>query len=188
MTELKQVFMVDGKTFESRAEAQDYIRRPKIEAALTSVTKGNADLNKWLVENHEGVEMAFEVGTIKRVTNSERKKLEKALEHIAEKLAGDSKASFVTDNKGAIMESFRWPAVKRMSEEEKAQAARNSLLGLTENDEKLVDFILANKEAILTAYDAGIEKRAVNPKAQEALAAYRAKKAAEKAAAEGAAQ
>ena len=44
----------------------------------------------------------------------------------------------------------------------------------------------AYQDQILAAYEAGVEKRQVSPKAQEALAEYRAKKAAEKAAAEAA--
>jgi hypothetical protein len=68
-----------------------------------------------------------------------------------------------------------------MDETEKAVAARNSLIALT-NNEELTDWILANKDALLLAFEAGVEKRVISPKAAEGLAAYRAKKAAEKAA------
>lgn len=180
--ELKQVFTTpDGKMFETKAEALDYLRRPKIEEAMSKVTGNNKELTAWLVENQESVEMAFEVGTIRRVSKVEHNKLSKALEAIKE--AGNPKFAFVTENAGAILDSFRWPSVKRMDDKEKAAAARNTLVAASEGNEELAGWIIANKDAVLAAYQAGIEKRQVNPKAQEALAAYRAKKAAEKAAA-----
>lgn len=183
--ELRQVFTTpDGKTFDTKAEAMAYLRRPKILEALTKATGGNADLAGWLLEHQEQVEVAFETGTIRRVTKSEANKLSKALDHIAEALAGDNKAAFVVENIGAIKDSFRWPSVKRMDEAEKATVARNSLVAASEGNEELATWVIENKDAVLEAYEAGVEKRQVNPKAQEALAAYRAKKAAEKAAAE----
>ena len=185
---IQAAFVVDGKVFASKEEAQNYIRRPKILAALNAVTGGNTELNEWLVENQERVEIAFESGTIKRVTKSESKKLADALDHIASVLADDKKAQFVVENIGAIKDSFRWPSVKRMSEEEKATAARNTLVAASEGNEELAQWIIENKTAILEAFQAGVEKRQVNPAAAEALAAYRAKKAAEKAAAAQAAE
>jgi hypothetical protein len=181
--ELRQVFTTpDGKTFDTKAEALDYLRKPKIKTALTAVTGGNAELTEWLMSNQEKVEMAFETGTIRRVTKTEHNKLAKALDALKE-ITGNPKIAFLQEHTGAILDSFRWPSVKRMDEAEKATAARNTLVAASEGNEKLAEWILANKDSILAAYEAGIEKKQVNPKAQEALAAYRAKKAAEKAAA-----
>ena len=185
---IQQAFVVDGKIFGSKEEAQNYIRRPKILAALNAVTGGNTELNEWLVENQEKVEMAFETGTIRRVSKQESKKLAEALDHIAAALAEDKKAAFVVENIAAIKDSFRWPSVKRMDAAEKATAARNTLVAASEGNEELAQWIIENKDAILASYEAGIEKRQVNPAAAEALAAYRAKKAAEKAAAAQAAE
>jgi len=179
MTELKQVFMIDGKAFETRKEAMDYLRLPKITEALLKVTSGNKDLTEWLVAHQEAVETAFDTGTIRRVTKSEQKKLDKALDALKE--VGDSRLAFLVENAEAISDSFRWPSVKRMDDAEKATAARNSLVAIAERED-VADWILANKEAVLAAYEAGVEKRAVSPKATEALAAYRAKMAADKAA------
>lgn len=188
MTELRQVFSTpDGKTFSTKAEALAYMRRPKILAALKAVTGGNADLSEWLLANQETVENAFETGTIRRVTKSETKKLEKACEVLKGLDKGIHKELlFLIEAADAVKESFRWPSVKRMDDEAKAVAARNTLMLATENNGELVDWILAQKDAILESFKAGVEKRQVNPKATDALAAYRAKKAAEKAAAEGA--
>ena len=184
--QIQQVFQApDGTVFTDKKEAQDYIRRPKIAAALSALTDGNTDLVEWLINHQDDVEMAFEAGTIKRVTKQEAKKLAAALEAIKE--AGNPKFAFVADNVAAIVESFRWPSVKRMSEEEKATAARNTLLAYSDGNEELADWILANKDAVLTSFDAGIEKRAVNPAAAEALKAYREQRAAEKKAREEAA-
>jgi hypothetical protein len=181
--ELRQVFTTpDGKTFDTKAEALTYLRRPKIKEAMMKVTGGNAELSDWLIENQEKVEVAFETGTIRRVTKSEHNKLAKALDAMKE-IQGNSKIAFLQENAGAILDSFRWPSVKRMDEAEKATAARNTLVAASEGNEKLAEWVLGNKDAILAAYEAGIEKKQINAKAQEGLAAYRAKMAAQKAAA-----
>ena len=188
MTELKKVFSTpDGKTFGTRAEALDHIRKPKVLAALNIVTGNNGQLADWLLENEDSVKGAFETGVIKRVTKSEAKKLEKACAALAKlDKAFHTDMAFLIDNASSVQESFRWPKVARMDEEQKAVAARNTLMLLTDNDAQLVDWILAQKDTLLVAYEAGKEKRAISPKAQEGLAAYRAKKEAEKAAAKAA--
>ena len=182
--QIKQVFSLPGvdRTFESKAEAMDYLRKPKILEALNKLTEGNSELNNWLFENRESVEMAFETGTIKRVTKQEAKKLGEALDYIANTLAGDKKAAFVVENIGAIKDSFRWPTVKRMTDEEKATAARNSLVATTGGQEDLAVWILSNKDAILEAFQAGVVKRAMPQSTLDNLAAWRAKQAEEKAA------
>ena len=186
MTELRQVFTTpDGQHFDTKAEAIAHLRRPKVLAALNVVTGGNGELASWLQDNEETIVSAFETGTIKRVTKSEAKKLEKALEALKE-ITGVPALAFLQENAGAVKESFRWPSVKRMSEEEKATQARNTLLAATDGDEQLVQWILGNKDQILTAYEAGVEKRKVSPNAAAALAAYQAKKAAEREAAKAA--
>ena len=130
LDQIKQVFTLPGvdRTFESKAEAADYLRRPKVLEALNKLTEGNAELNTWLFDNRESVEMAFETGTIKRVTKQEAKKLGEALDYIANTLAGDKKAAFVVENIAAVKDSFRWPTVKRMTDEEKATAAAENIL------------------------------------------------------------
>ena len=179
--ELKSVFITeDGKQFQTKAEAVEYLRRPKILDALKPLTEGNAELANWLLDNRETVEQAFDVGTIRRVTKVEQNKLAKALKAIKD--ANEPKFGFVAEHADVIQEVFRWPTVKRMTDEEKAIAARNTLVGASDGNTELAEWILKHKEQIQIAYQAGVEKRAVNQKAQEALAAYRAKKAAEKAA------
>lgn len=182
MSEIKAVFTTpDGKQFDSKVDAVNYLRRPKILAALKVVTEGDQKLMDWLLENQESVEVAFEVGTVRRVTKSEGKQLAKALAALKE-IQGNPKIAFLQENADAISDSFRWPSVKRMTEAEKSTAARNSLVAASEGNEQLAEWIIAHKDGVMTAYEAGIEKREVNPKATEALAAYRAKKAAEQAA------
>lgn len=182
--QITQAFVVNGQTFNTKQEAQDFIRLPQVKAALNRATGNNAELTDWLVAHQEQVEMAFEVGTVRRVTNSERAKLKKALEAVAE--AGNPKFAFLTDNAGAVVDSFRWPSVKRMDDAEKATAARNSLVAASEGNEGLADWVIANKDAVLTAYEAGKVKREVSPKAASGLADYRAKMLAEKQAEEAA--
>ena len=183
MTELKiaQVFEVDGHIFHSKAEAQNFIRRPKIKAALEAFTKAvSPDLADFIIENQEAIEDAFEVGTVRRLTKSDISKLEKAI-----KVLGEAQV------KGTEFLVSMWPeleykyrSVKCMTDEEKAAAIRNSLLAISDNDLDLADWIMTHKDAILEAFEAGVEKRQINPAAKNALAAYQAKKAAEKAAKE----
>jgi hypothetical protein len=182
---IKQGYITpDGTTFATAAEARDHLRKPLIEAALKKVAGGDPNLSKFLMEQEDEIQKAFEAGVVSRVTKSERKKLEKALEELA--TINNSKLKFLQDNAAAVLESFRWPSVKRLNEEQKAAATMEALTKLT--DANGAAWIVKNKDAILEAYEAGIEKRVVNPKAMEALAAARDKRnaqlAAEKAAKE----
>ena len=178
----QQVFMVGEHVFKTKKEAQDFQRRPKILEALKPHVGDNEDLANWIVENQEGVREAFDVGTIKRVSKSERNKLSKALENLAE--LGDPKFAFLVDNSEAIVDSFRWPSVKRMDDEEKATAALEAITALANGNGQLAQFVVTNRENILEAFDAGKVKRKPNPAAMAALAAHREKVAAEKAARE----
>lgn len=173
----KVIRLPDGTIFNSMAEAQAYLRTPKIREELMSFTNNNVELTEWLITNQELVEMSFETGTIRRVTKAEYAKLEKALQAVV--AANDSSMKFIADNSAAILESFRWPSVRRMTEDEKKNAARNTLIAHSQ-DEGLADWILANRSEILAAYNAGVQKRQVSPKATEGLAAYREKVRAEK--------
>jgi hypothetical protein len=184
--QLRQGFMTpDGKVFDTKAEAMDYLRKPQKEAALNKLNGNNAELTDWLLENEEAIDSTFESTKIRRVSKSEKKQLEKALEAVEK--AGDKAFAFLIDNKEAIADSFRWPSVKRGTEEEQAATIRAGFMALTGDNAELVDWIVENKAGILEAYQAGVVKREVNPKAQNALAEYRAKRAAEKAAKEQAA-
>jgi hypothetical protein len=191
-TVLKQGYIVDGKIFDTAAEARDYMRMPAIKSAISALVGGDQNFSDFLLSNQDEIEKAFEAGVIARVTKVERNKLNKALDYVAEALKGDSKAKFFVDNIEAAKTSFRWPAVKRLSDEEKTAETLASLTALA--DEKVAQWLMTNKEALLKAYQAGIEKRAApagNGLAEylaakkagpEALADYQAKKAAAKAA------
>lgn len=186
MTQLRSVFTTpDGKIFETKAEALNHMRRPKIEEAMNKLTGNNKELTEWLIDNAEVVEDAADTGKIRRVSKADRKKLEKALQSIKE--ANNPAFAFIADNAGAVLDSFHWPKVKRMTPEETAVAVRNTIVAASEGNEDLANWVVANMDAILEAYKAGEEKRAVNPNAAAALAEYQAKKKAEKEAAAAAA-
>jgi hypothetical protein len=186
----KKIVCADGTMWDSEAEARDHLRLPKIKAALSTLTKNNVEMVDWILDNQESIETSFETGTIKRVTKAEKAKMLKALEAIKE--AQDPKFAFVADNLEAIADSFRWPTIKRLTAEEKDSAIRNTLVKLTAGEEggegnvKLAEWLVANKDALLECFAAGVEKREVSQKAIDGLAAYREKKAAEKAAKEAA--
>lgn len=178
---IAQKFMVGDQAFNTRAEAADFIRLPQVRAALNQINGNNTKLTEFLIERQETIEMAFEAGTLRRVTKSERSQLNKALEEVKALAVNNPKLKFLETHAASLVETFRWPTVKRMTDEEKATAARNTLLAATD-DEGVVTWVLSNKEAVLEAFKAGVVKREVSPKAAEALAAYRAQKAAQKAA------
>ena len=191
-TALKQVYMVDGVAFDTAAEAREYMRQPQIKAAISVLVGGDVNFMQFLLSNQDEIEKSFEAGVIARVTKAERTKLNKAFDYIAETMKGDSKAKFVVDNIEAAKDSFRWPAVKRLTDEEKAAATLVALTALA--DEKVATWLMTNKTALLGAYAAGVEKRAApagtglaeylaaKKAGPEALAEYQAKQAAVKAA------
>jgi len=170
--EIKSGFMVGDQVFATKAEAQAFIRRPQVLGALNVLTKNNGDLSNFLLENQSDIEDIFDLGTISRVTKSERNKLNKALEHAAS--LNDSKLAFLVDNAEAIASSFRWPKTARMDDAAKAAAQTEQLTALANGNAQVAAYILANREGILAAFGAGVEKRAVNANATAALAAYRA--------------
>jgi hypothetical protein len=194
--ELRQVYTTpDGAQFDTKAEAIDYLRRPKILEALNGVTNNNKEVSDWLLENQEVVESAFDAGTVRRVTKPERKKLTKAFEALEEQgLEGHAAyllETVVIDGeehviKDILIESFKWPKQSRLGDEEKLARAKQILAESSEGNEAFADWAVENQEAILEAYKAGIEKRTVSPKAQEALAKYREEMAKKKAEAEAA--
>jgi hypothetical protein len=170
----------DGRVFESKDEARNHIRRPKILAAMLAVVDNDESIANFLIDQREGVETALEAGVIKRVTKAESKKLEAAL--AAAKELNNPKLAFITENAEAILGSFRWPSVKRMDDAEKEAEAVKSFTVLCEGNTELAQYIYARREGITAAYSAGIEKRQVNPAAAAALAKYHEERKAKKAA------
>jgi hypothetical protein len=192
----KGVMTQDGKWFATVTEARDYLRKPLIAAALKKVANGNDNLAKFLLENDDEIQKAFEAGTVARVTKAERNKLKKTLDYLVS--LNDTKLRFISDNAAAVLDSFRWPSVKRLTAEEKAAETMKSLTTLA--DAKAAEWIIANKDAILEAYEAGVEKRAApggtglaeyqaaKAAGPEALAAYNKARDAKKAAAKATAK
>ena len=179
MSDLQQAFIVDGKVFNTKAEANDYIRRPKIKAAFMDITEGNEELSDWLVENQNVVNSAFETGTIKRITKSDHKKIDAAFDAMA--ASGDSVYAFLVDNRDALELKYKTQA--RLTEEEKTAQAISTVAEAADDNTELGEWVVENKDSILDAYNAGKKKREVSPKAKAALEEYRKKKAAEKASA-----
>lgn len=180
--ELKQKFVTeDGKQFDTRQEALVYVQKPHQIEAFNKLIPDNADFVEFLIERRDDIEGAFESTKIQRVTKAEKKQLEKALEAV--KNTENKAFSFLIDNSAAIVNSFRWPSVQRMKPEEAEIQIKKALLEIfTEDNGEAVEWAFENKDAILEAYQAGVVKREINPKAQEALATWRAEQAKKKAA------
>lgn len=186
--QLAQVYKTpDGQEFSTKAAAMEHMRKPVIREAMMRLTENNAQLADFILENQDDVLGAFEIGQIKRVTKQNKKALEKAINAVVEKYSDDSDLKFLVQNAPDVVEGFRWPAQKRMSDEEKAVAVVKTLTELAGGQEEVGQWIAAHEEGVKEAFDAGKVKREVSPKAKEALERYQAKKRAEKEAAEKAA-
>ena len=178
---LTQVFQTpDGKSFTTKEAALEHLRKPAILTALSALTVGNTELANWLLENKDDISETFDSAKIRRVTKQERAQLEKAVAAVV--ALGNPAFAFIADNHEAIVDSFRWPSVKRGDESEQAATVKAAFMALTEGNEELVEWILSKKPELLSAFDAGKVKREVSAKATDALAEYRAKQAAIKAA------
>jgi len=186
MSELKQVYQAaDGTTFNTKAEALDHQRAPEIRAALMTATQGNEELSQWLLDQKSELSDVFGTGTVQRVKKTERNKLAKALEAVAEAHPNEPKFRFLIENAEAITKTFKWPGQKRLDSDEKTAAIQEKLTEMLGDDNsEAAEWIAANVEAIETAYDAGKPKREPSAAAMEGLAKHRAKVKAEKEAAE----
>jgi hypothetical protein len=182
MSNIQKGYIVDGKVFANMTEVNEYLRGPKIREALSKLTKGNADLVDWLYENQSNINGAFASGTVRRVSKIEKKSLTKALEYIAETLKNDSKAAFVVQNWTTIADTFKWPTQKRIADEDKEAAIVEAVSELTDDNADLSKWIIANKDALFAAFEAGVEKREASPEMLARLAAGREKAAALRAA------
>ena len=126
--EIAQVFAApDGTTFSTKAEALNYLRKPKISAAMLVVTGADQqDLCDWLVENQDTVMSAFDTGTIRRISKSEMKKIGKAFDRITELFeAGDKALEILSVKRNEL--AIKYKPQPRMKDEEKALAAMNTL-------------------------------------------------------------
>ena len=166
----------DGTEFATKQAAVDYMRKPLIKEALLAVAGLSSDIADMIIANTETVEIAFESGTIRRVTKAEHGKLAKALEFC---VASETKElAFLAEVAEDIKSSFKYAPVKRMSDDEKVAAAKNSLAAVF--DTEVAAFIIENKSVVIEALKAGIVKREVSDTASTALAKYRAEQAEKK--------
>jgi hypothetical protein len=180
MSEIKQVFAfeVDGvvKMFDTRADAEMFIRKPKIMAALAALTE-NVQLQQLLFDQNELITQAFSTDPVRRVTKKEKEALKEAIDAIVE--SKDKAYKFIAENADAVLASFKWPTVKKTTPEEAILCARNTLSKEIE-EEAVVTWIVANRDKVLAAFEAGVEKKQVSQKAVDGLTVYRLSKAIEK--------
>jgi hypothetical protein len=168
--ELQKGFMVDGRVFATKALAEEYLRGPEVLEALGKLA-GNADSAQWLFDNEAAIMATYKAGKIRRVSSKERKELEDALAKI--------ESGFLAVHRDAILSSFRWPTVSRVTDP--ASAVGEAFLELCDGNGDLADWLIANQEVLVATYDTGKVKREVSPKAIEALALYREQQKAAKA-------
>jgi len=150
LNKIEPAFIVDGKTFATKALANEYVKTPIIEAQVLKLAANDKDTAAWLLSKKEAILEAFGSTQIKRVTKQERKVLAKALDAVA--TAGGEATKFLVDNRDALLTSFRWPTVQRLSAEEKVAATKDAFLEVTEDNEAMADWLIANKDAIQAAF------------------------------------
>lgn len=176
------VKLPDGTIVEAqvitKTEANNIKRMPMVLKALTTVCGNDKDVAKFLADNMEDVIGAFDAGKIRRVSKSDKRKVRQAIEAAVKATEGMASAKFLADNAEHIIESFRWPSVKKMTPEEQAAEVVKALAELADNNTDLANWIVANKVAIFAAFDTGVEKRQPPAGNGDALAEYRAAKAA----------
>lgn len=168
---IKSVFTTpDGQVFDKKADALEHMRRPLIKEALLALCNGKEDAAEWILEKKEMLFDIFDTGTIRRVSKSDAKKLKLSMDAVRE--ISDPRLSFLQENYAAVIDSFRWPAVKRLTAEEKLVEMKRLLGQVTENAE-FADWILEKKDDIVESFKAGVVKREVPASARAGLAAYR---------------
>ena len=178
----------DGKVFKTRKEADDHLRIPAIKEALAGITD-SAELVDWLISVRDELSDAFGSSKVRRVVQKDRTQLQKALQAVSEEMSENSDVKFLLDNANAIVNSFRWPTVPR-DEESQAALLNDAVASVVagEDDEEvdadMVAWLIANREGLLAAFEAGKVKREVSQAAIDGLAAYRKRQAEAKAAAE----
>lgn len=175
--DLQKGWVVGDQVFKTKSEAEDYMRKPQVIAALTTLAE-NEESAEWIYANKDELVECYRAATIRRVSKADKKALAKSLETLTEE------NGFLFENKDIILEVFRWPTVKRGEGAENLITA--ALMDVCGEDENLVDWLIANKVELLEALDAGKVKQQPSQKAMEGLARYREQQAAKKAAAEAA--
>jgi dsDNA-binding SOS-regulon protein len=188
--EITQTFNFDGKSFATKAAAVAYQRKPDILEAILSISESTAEMAEWLFTNQDDVKECLSSVAMKRATKMDKNKLRRGIE-LAEKLTeenatGSAHFAFLIENKEDIVAGFRWPGQKRLTPEEKQVSVVASLDELNDNNTELSEWIFENSDAIVKAFNAG--KPAPNQAATDGLAAYQAKRKAEKLAAAEAAE
>jgi len=188
MSEVKQQWLSDDKTpFNTKAEAEQHNRLPVIMNDLIVVADGQEKLAKWILDCQKHIKELFALGKVKRVTKSDRNRLQrglKKLSEIHEDRGMGVDVAWIVENSEALVKGFKWPGQKRLKDEELQEALQEKASELTNGDQELATWIIASKDAILKAYEAGKPKREISEKAVQGLAAYRAKMAQQKAAAQ----
>lgn len=178
--QLKQTFQTpDGSNFDTKEAALRHMRKGAIMAALLAVAGGDRPLAAALYDKEDELNAAFDTGTVRMVTKAERKSLDKALDAlVAAKAPG---TEFLVTNVEAVKQSFRWPAQKRLTPEEKVAAQLTAVVDIFDGREDVAGWVVQEKDKIMAAFKAGQPERKVSDKASEGLALWRAMKDAEKA-------
>lgn len=179
MSKFAQVFQTeDGVVHATKALAERHTRKPLIMAALLALCGGQKDLADAIYNKEEELQQAFESGKVRFVSKAERAELAKSLAAAKAVLPADN---FLVKYSEEIEGSFKWPTAKRATEEEQKAAAFEAVDALFERAEGVAAWIVNEKDRILDAFKAGVEKRVVTDQAKQGLALYRAMMDAKKA-------
>jgi hypothetical protein len=171
--------------FANKTDANYFLRRDKITAALKKVCGQRKELQDFLLEidNSNAIKNIFKkyknrtlVGKTKEKVFSNFEAAFEQLEEIVNNMEDENPpVDFLLQEKESIFYSFKF---KRLKEDERKAAILKDLTELTDSAEA-AQFILDNEEEIFQAWKAGIEVNPALQKAREARQKAAAAKEAE---------
>jgi len=186
---LERGYIKDGKVFPTLAAVEEYIRGPQVKEALKKLVN-DTDSENWIYDNREDIVGAFNINNSRHFLKTEKAQLRKALDAVVtlggaefedegmSKIQKDM--TFILENHDQIQATFKWPAIKKLKDEELAVAVSETLGKIEGSSADLTKWITDSIEDIKVALDTGKIKREVSQKATDGLNAYRLKKALEK--------
>jgi len=148
-------------------------------AALETIEGMTKDLSDFLMENKDEIKDASTIGKNTRIKETERLRLREQLELCVDSFEEKNKIKLVVEGIDMLVAGYKLPTAKRMSEEEKAVAFKNTVKAMSDGDEDLAEWLWTNLEAVLSAFKAAIPPPP--KKGQVALLAHRMNAAGQKA-------
>ena len=188
-SDLQKGYIYDNQIFPTLAAVEDYQRKPKVMAALKKLIDDTPS-EEWCYENRTTIIESFKVNNSRHFLKTEKAHLEKALKAVVAfgdvefedaTMTGMQKdMAFLLEHWEQSLNTFKWPTVKKLPEEDQIVAVHAALNAIEGSSEELSTWIYENIEDLTVALDTAKVKREVSSKATDGLNKYRLLKAQEK--------